>query len=90
MDQEEKRPLINRSLEELVGAILTLKAQAHSYDRYQEPGLLHLPILTVGYYSLEELRRRLSIDDYNWWLELFRSTGAVKPEAKICLMRQIS
>mgnify|MGYP001584743599 CR=1 FL=1 len=78
----KERPYIDKSLEELVGAILTIKGRARSYDGDQEPGQGWLFWISVGYYALGELYERLPTDDYNWWLELFRSTGAVKPETK--------
>ena len=75
-------PLANQSSEALIGAILTLRVEAQSYMGYKEPGHSYLQMLAIGYYSLDELRRRLSTDDWNWWLELFRFVGAVKQEAK--------
>ena len=79
---KEKRPLADASLEGLIGCVLTFEAQAYSRANRQEPGHTYLEALAVGYYSLEELRRRLSIDDWKWWLKLFRSVGVVKQEAK--------
>ena len=78
MDQEVKRPLINRSLEELVGAVLTIRVDVQSHARDQEPGLYYLYALQKGHYAFEELWKRLPTDDWKWWLDLFHRVGAVK------------
>ena len=78
---DKRTPLANASLEGLIGCVLTFEAQAYSRANRQEPGHTYLEALAVGYYSLDELRRRLPTDDYNWWLELFRSVGVVKQES---------
>ena len=66
--------------EKIIGSLLLHHARCEGHFRDQEPGRAWIGLVTFGYMITQELSKRLSEEDWQWYKSLFQEIGPFKPD----------
>ena len=62
-------------MEKLVGTMCLHKARCEAHAADQEPGQAWISLIAIGYTLFDELHRRCSPKDWEWYKWFFREIG---------------